>query len=113
MGRFIIYKTVNGEFQFTLKNEKNQTLITSTTYLTKANCKKGIERFKIYTQHHNRFHKRINSNWLFYFYLKAPNGHIIGTSSLHESVLSRDQSIDWLKKNTLYIAIRDITSKAA
>ncbi|WP_374121166.1 YegP family protein [Flavobacterium sp. LHD-85] len=72
--------------------------MTSGSYLTELNCKKGIERFKIYAQHHNKFYKRTSSNWQFYFYLKAANGHIISISKPHDSVLSRDQAIDWVKK---------------
>ena len=46
MGKFVITKRTNGEFQFNLKAGNGQTILTSEGYTTKAACNNGIESVK-------------------------------------------------------------------
>jgi uncharacterized protein YegP (UPF0339 family) len=42
MGKFIISKRTNGEFQFNLKAGNGQVILTSQGYSTKSSCENGI-----------------------------------------------------------------------
>ena len=46
MGKFVITKRQNGEFQFNLKAGNGQTILASEGYTTMAACKNGIESLK-------------------------------------------------------------------
>ncbi len=46
MGKFVITKRKNGEFQFNLKAGNGQVILASEGYTTMAACKNGIESVK-------------------------------------------------------------------
>nr|WP_276899570.1 YegP family protein [Pedobacter kyonggii] len=46
MGKFVITKRSNGEFQFNLKASNGQTILTSEGYSAKSSCENGIESVK-------------------------------------------------------------------
>jgi uncharacterized protein YegP (UPF0339 family) len=99
MGKFVITKRTNGEFQFNLKAGNGQTILASEGYSTKANCENGIESVRKNSQDDNRFDKKTSSNGKSYFNLKATNGQIVGTSEMYESNESRDKGIESVKIN--------------
>jgi uncharacterized protein YegP (UPF0339 family) len=99
MGKFVITKRTNGEFQFNLKAGNGQTILASEGYSTKANCENGIESVRKNSQDDNRFDKKTSSNGKSYFNLKATNGQIVGTSEMYESNESRDNGIESVKIN--------------
>jgi uncharacterized protein YegP (UPF0339 family) len=98
MGKFVITKRTNGEFQFNLKANNGQTIISSEGYTTKLNCEKGIESVKRNSKDDSKFDRKTSSNGKPYFNLKATNGQIIGTSQMYESEASRDHGIVSVKK---------------
>ncbi|SNR44732.1 YegP family protein [Flavobacterium sp. ov086] len=99
MGKFVITKRTNGEFQFNLKAGNGQTILTSEGYTTKAACLNGIESVKTNSQDDNRFDRKESSNGKPYFNLKATNGQIIGSSEMYESTSARDNGIASVKTN--------------
>ena len=99
MGKFVITKRGNGEFQFNLKAGNGQTILTSEGYSTKAACSNGIESVKTNSQDDSRYDKKESSNGKFYFTLKASNGQIIGSSEMYESASGRDNGIESVKTN--------------
>ena len=99
MGTFLISKRKNDEFQFVLKAGNGQVILASEGYATKAACDNGIESVKKNSQVDERFDKLEAKNGNFYFNLKATNGQIIGSSEMYESVASRDNGIESVKKN--------------
>jgi uncharacterized protein YegP (UPF0339 family) len=99
MGTFLISKRKNDEFQFVLKAGNGQVILASEGYGTKAACDNGIESVKKNSQVDERFDKLEAKNGNFYFNLKASNGQIIGSSEMYESVASRDNGIESVKKN--------------
>ncbi|MFH7002908.1 YegP family protein [Flavobacterium bizetiae] len=99
MGKFVITKRTNGEFQFNLKAGNGQTILTSEGYTTKAACLNGVKSVKINSQDDNRFDRRESSNGKPYFNLRASNGQIIGASEMYESVSARENGIESVKKN--------------
>lgn len=99
MGTFLITKKKNDEFQFVLKAGNGQVILASEGYTTKAACLNGIESVKKNSQVETRFDKLKSKNGKPYFNLKATNGQIIGNSEMYESVASRDNGIESVKKN--------------
>ncbi len=110
MGKFVISKRKNGEFQFNLKATNGQVILTSEGYTTKANCLKGIESVKKNSQDDSKFDKKTSANNKEYFNLKATNGQIIGTSEMYESASSRDNGIASVKTNAPDAAVEDETA---
>jgi uncharacterized protein YegP (UPF0339 family) len=99
MGKFVITKRANGEFQFNLKAGNGQTILTSEGYASKAACLNGIESVKTNSQDDSKFDRRESSNGKPYFNLKASNGQSIGASEMYESVSARDNGIASVKTN--------------
>lgn len=99
MGKFVITKRANGEFQFNLKAGNGQTILTSEGYTTKAACLNGVESVKANSKDDSRFDRRESSTAKPYFNLRASNGQIIGSSEMYESVSARESGIESVKKN--------------
>lgn len=109
MGKFVITKRTNGEFQFNLKAGNGQTILTSEGYTTKAACTNGIESVKTNSQDDGRFDRKEAKNGKPYFNLKASNGQIIGSSEMYESVSARENGIESVKKNAPDAVVDDQT----
>lgn len=110
MGKFVITKRTNGEFQFNLKAGNGQTILTSEGYTTKAACTNGIESVKTNSQDDGRYDRKESTNGKPYFNLKASNGQIIGSSEMYESVAARENGIESVKKNAPDAIVDDQTS---
>ena len=111
MGKFIITKRRNGEYQFNLKAGNDETILTSEGYKTKANCKAGIDSVKINAPYDHRYDRRTATNGQYYFNLKAGNGEIIGTSEMYNSILARENGIESVKTNAPTAEIVDLTGE--
>lgn len=71
MGKFIIKKRTNGEFQFNLKASNGQVILTSEGYTTKAACENGIASVRTNSQDDSKYDKKTSTNGKYYFNLKA------------------------------------------
>jgi uncharacterized protein YegP (UPF0339 family) len=109
MGKFEITTRKNGEFQFNLKAGNGQVILTSEGYSSKSGCTNGIESVKKNSQDDSKYDKKTSTNGKPYFNLKATNGQIIGNSEMYESVASRDNGIESVKKNAPDAEISDLT----
>lgn len=109
MGKYLVTKRVNGEFQFNLKAGNGQTILASEGYSTKAGCENGIESVRKNAQDDGRFERKESSNGKHYFNLKAGNNQIIGNSEMYESVAARENGIESVKKNAPDSIIDDQT----
>lgn len=99
MGKFIITKRKNGEFQFNLTAGNGQIILGSEGYTTKLNCEKGIESVRRNSRDNSKFDRLTSSNGKSYFNLKATNGQIIGTSQMYVSEASRENGINSVRRN--------------
>jgi uncharacterized protein YegP (UPF0339 family) len=99
MGKFVITKRSNGEYQFNLKAANGQTILSSEGYSSKSNCDNGIESVRKNSQDDSKYDRKNAANGKFYFTLKATNGEIIGTSEMYESENNRDNGIASVKEN--------------
>ncbi|WP_343521892.1 YegP family protein [Pedobacter sp.] len=99
MGKFVITKRSNGEYQFNLKAGNGQVILSSEGYAAKSSCENGIESVKKNAKDDSKFERKTSSNGKYYFSLKATNGQIIGSSEMYESASSRDNGIESVQKN--------------
>lgn len=111
MGKFIMTKRLNGEFQFNLKSNNGLVILTSEGYSTKANCENGIESVKRFSQEGSMFEKFTASKDKYYFNLKSSNGQVIGTSQMYSSEFGIEKGIASVKSNAADAKVEDKTSK--
>ncbi len=109
MGKFVITKRKNDEFQFNLKASNGQVILASEGYAAKAGCLNGIESVRKNSQLEERFDKKTATNGKPYFNLKASNGQIIGTSEMYESEAARDNGIASVQKNAPEATVEDLS----
>ena len=107
MGKFIISKRKNGEFQFTLLAGNNQVILSSEGYNALAGCSNGIESVRTNSKDDAKFDRKTSSNGKPYFNLKAANGQIIGTSEMYESTAGMENGIDSVKTNAPIATVDD------
>jgi len=109
MGKFIITKRINGDFQFNLKATNGLIILTSQGYNSKDSCKKGIDSVKINAQYDVRYERKRAINGKYYFNLTAANGQIIGTSEMYENTSGRDNGIESVKGNAPQAVVEDLS----
>lgn len=108
MGKFVISRRANGEFQFNLKAINGQTILSSEGYTSKSACENGIVSVKKNSKDSSKFDRKTSANGKFYFTLKATNGQIIGISEMYESEASRDYGIEAVIKDAFDATVSDI-----
>ena len=99
MGKFVVSKRTNGEFQFNLKADNGQVILVSEGYTTKAACENGIDAVRKNSVEGGHFERKLSRNEKQYFNLKAGNGQVIGTSEMYESDASMEKGIASVMKN--------------
>ncbi len=109
MGKFEITTRKNGEFQFNLKAGNGQVILTSEGYKSKAACNNGIESVRTNSQDDSRFKRLEAKNGKPYFNLLAGNHQVIGSSEMYESVSSRENGVESVKKNAPDASIEDLS----
>lgn len=107
MGNFVISKRTDGEFQFNLKANNHQVILTSQGYTTKDSCQNGIESVRENSQNDSSFERKISANEKPYFNLMATNGKVIGTSEMYESSDARENGIESVMKNAAEATVED------
>lgn len=99
MGKFVVSTRANGEFQFNLKADNGQVILSSEGYTSKAGCENGIESVRKNAPDDEKYDRLESKNGKYYFNMKAGNGQIIGSSQMYESESGRDNGIDSVKRN--------------
>ncbi|HNL84782.1 MAG TPA: YegP family protein [Chitinophagales bacterium] len=110
MGKFVIKTQKDGQYVFNLLAGNGQSILRSEAYTTKAACVNGIESVKKNAADDGRYDRKEASNGKPFFNLKAGNGQVIGTSELYESVASRENGIESVKKNAPDAETEDTTA---
>ena len=99
MASFQLKKTTNGQFDFRLKADNGETILSSETYKAHASALNGIESVKKNAADAERFEKKSSTKDQPYFVLKAGNNEIIGSSEMYSSDSARDKGIVSVMKN--------------
>ena len=107
MGKFVIKKRSNGEYQFNLKAGNGEVILTSEGYTTRQNCDNGIESVRKNSQDDSKYEKKTATNGKLYFVLKATNGQVIGTSEMYDSESGRNNGIASVKENAPKATVED------
>ena len=93
MAVFKLNTTDGGQFNFSLKNDADKTLVKSEQYNTKSAAENGIESVKNNADNAARYDAKASDSCKFYFNLKAGNGQIIATSPMFADAAARDAAI--------------------
>ena len=99
MGKFEVTTRDNGEFQFNLKADNGQVILTSQGYNAKDGCMNGIESVRKNSQDDAMFERKEASNGKLFFNLKAANGQVIGSSQMYADASGRDNGIASVASN--------------
>ena len=110
MGKFVISTRKNGEFQFNLKANNGQVILSSEGYTTKAACNNGIESVRKNSANDARFERKESTNGKWYFNLKSTNGQVVGSSQMYESEASRENGIQSVMNNAPDATMDDETA---
>ncbi|MBT2619669.1 MULTISPECIES: YegP family protein [Chryseobacterium] len=110
MGKFIISKRTNGDYQFNLKASNGQVILTSQGYSSKSGCENGIESVRVNSKDDSKFERKASSNGKSYFNLKAGNGQIVGTSQMYESESGMEKGIESVKANAPIASVEEETT---
>ena len=105
MAEFLLRKTDSGQFNFSLKNDADKTLLKSEQYNSKASAQNGIEAVRKNAGDDGRYDLKESSSGKFYFNLKAANGQIVGTSSMYASDGERAQAVAYVKKGAAHAGV--------
>ena len=101
MGKFVISKRKNGEFQFNLLAGNGEIILTSEGYASKPSCMNGVKSVMKNATEVRRFESKVAKNGKFHFNLKASNGQVIGSSEMYESQSTCENGIASVKKNAV------------
>lgn len=110
MGKFVITKRKNGEYQFNLHASNGQAILTSEGYTRRTNCHNGILSVKKNASNDARFERKKSKSGKFFFNLKAINGQVIGTSEMYEKEAACENGIKSVKENAEKATIEDKTA---
>lgn len=99
MGKFEISKRSNGDYQFVLKAENQEVILSSEGYAFKSSCENGISSVKNYATDDSHYERKNSSDGRFYFVLKSGNGEIIGVSQMYEATANVETGIQSVKAN--------------
>ena len=109
MGKFIISRRSNGDFQFYLEAANGQIFLRSEGYYSKAACLNGINSVRVNSQANDKIDRKISSNGRYYFNLKANNGQVIGTSEMFETEEDCENGILFVRENAHSASFADQT----
>ena len=109
MGKFVISKRKNGEFQFNLVAGNGEIVLTSEGYASKPSCMNGVKSVMKNAADVKRFEPKVAKNGKFHFNLKATNGQVIGSSEMYDSQSTCENGIASVKKNVVGAKIEDKT----
>ncbi|CAG5067961.1 hypothetical protein DYBT9623_00689 [Dyadobacter sp. CECT 9623] len=109
MGKFVITKRKNGEFQFNLQARNGEIILTSEGYTTSLGCRLGIMSVREHSSEIANFHNWDADNGEFYFTLNADNGEPIGVSQMYDTAQGRAKGIQSVMENGQFDQVEDLT----
>lgn len=96
-GTYVVKKSKSGDVFFQLKSSLGKTILSSEMYTTRAACNNGIESVRKNCTEDKKYEKKISSDNLHFFNLKANNGQVIGTSEMFDTEENMLKAIDLVK----------------
>ena len=108
-GKFVLKKSTNGQYHFSLKAGNGETILKSELYTTKASAENGIASVRTNAPNDGRYERKPGTGGQFMFNLKAGNNQIIGTSETYTSAAGRDNGIESVKTHAPTATVDDQT----
>lgn len=93
MAEFQLKKTDAGQFNFSLKNDADKTLLRSEQYNSKSSAQNGIESVRNNAHSESRYELKTTDSGKYYFNLKATNGQIVATSVMYADEATRNAAV--------------------
>lgn len=96
--QYILRKSTNSQFYFSLTAENNEKILASELYTTKNGALHGIQSVKVNSPIESRYARLTSSDDKYYFLLKAANNEIIGRSETYNTQQARENGIQAVKR---------------
>jgi uncharacterized protein YegP (UPF0339 family) len=98
MAKFVLSKSSDGQFYFTLRADNGERILTSEMYKAKPGALNGIESVKKNAGNDARYERKTSKGGKPYFVLKAANNEVIGTGEEYSGDAARDNGIEAVKR---------------
>jgi len=99
VAKYILVRTTNQQFRFTLHADNGENMLTSETYVTKDGALRGIGAVKVNAPHDSNYVRKISTRGLRYFTLKsANNNETLGYSEEYSSTQAMENAIATVKR---------------
>ena len=99
MGKFVVTARNNGEFQFSLKADNGQVILTSEGYASKTACLSGVESVRKNAAIATRFVVKMTKDGKPFFNLRSGNGQVIAVSQVYSCQATMKAGIASVQKN--------------
>ena len=109
MGKFVIDRGSDDHYYFTLRSSTGEVIFTSENYFFKTACKNGIDTVRANATNYLKYDLETTNDGKYYFKLKGSKGHIIGKSSVYESIEKRNNFVEIVKSASPYANVIDQT----
>jgi len=114
MAKYVVRKSVNGQYHFSLHADNSEKVLSSELYTSKQGALKqgalnGIQAVKVNSPYDQRYVKKTSVRGLPYFVLTSSNNEVIGTSEEYSSTTARDNAILLVKRIAPTASIEDLT----
>ena len=97
MAKYVLTKSSDGQFYFTLRADNGERILTSEMYKAKPAALNGIESVKLNASNDGRYERKMSKGGKPYFVLKAANHEVIGTGEEYSGEGARDDGIAAVK----------------
>lgn len=98
-GRFVISRSVDGQFFFNLEAGNGETILTSERYQARGGAERGIASIRTNAPLDERYVRRNPAPGRWYFVLRAGNHETLGTSESYTSAAGMEKGIASVKAN--------------
>lgn len=97
--RFIIQRSTDGQYYFTLTSANAEVILTSELYRMRTSAQNGIASVRDNAPFDDRYDRLPSKDKRFYFVLRAKNGEVIGTSQMYATRATRDNGVEAVKRS--------------
>ncbi len=94
MGYFILKKSPDGFYSFTLHTEDDEAILDSGNYESKKEAEDGVESMRTIASFSSRYNQKRTPDNHLYFVLMSANDRVVGTSKYYASRDTLEADID-------------------
>ena len=94
MGYFVLKKSPDGFYSFTLHTEDDEAILDSGNYESRKEAEEGVESIRTIASFSSRFNQKRTPDNHLYFVLMSANDRVVGTSKYYASRDTLEADID-------------------